>query len=92
MAEAQQFPPRGTIIGHRVTVVYTTLRGVRRVRTGTVLRWNARVIILRRAIRAARPRFAVIPTVNIIAVIHSEPEAPGGFPGAPAPAPAVEAD
>ncbi|SFS61410.1 hypothetical protein [Marininema halotolerans] len=85
MVEAQQ---AGSIVGERVTVVFTTLRGARRVRTGTVLRWNARVIILRRAARAARPRFAVIPTANIIAVINLSI----GATPATAPAPAVDAE
>ncbi|SFS61426.1 hypothetical protein [Marininema halotolerans] len=81
MVEAQQFP-RPTIIGHQVTVVYTTLRGARRVRTGTVARFGARVIVLTNGHRRLE---AVIPTARIIAVVQLSP-----LPQGEGPAPAAD--
>ncbi|SFS61463.1 hypothetical protein [Marininema halotolerans] len=77
MVEAQQV---SSIVGHRVTVVYTTLRGARRVRTGTVARFGPRVIVL-----GHRRIAAVIPTARIIAVVQLSP-----LPQGVAPAPAVD--
>ncbi|SFS61433.1 hypothetical protein [Marininema halotolerans] len=86
MVEAQQ----ETIVGHRVTVVFTTLRGVRRVRTGEVLRWNARVIVLHRPPStsdgvATKNVLEVIATARIIAVVQLSP-----LPQGVAPAPAAD--
>ncbi|SFS61449.1 hypothetical protein [Marininema halotolerans] len=78
MVEAQQH----TIVGQRVTVVYTTLRGARRVRTGTVVRFGARVIVLTSGHRRLQ---AVIPTARLIAVVQLSP-----LPQGVAPAPAAD--
>ncbi|SFS61456.1 hypothetical protein [Marininema halotolerans] len=66
MVEIQQ----DDVIGHRLTIVYTTLRGVRRVRTGTVTRFGDRVIVLTNGHRFLE---AVIPTARIIAVVQLSP-------------------
>ncbi|SFS61442.1 hypothetical protein [Marininema halotolerans] len=82
MVEAQQRPPAASIIGHRVTVIYTTVLGARRVRTGTVVRFGPRVIVLTNGHRFLQ---AVIPTARLIAVVQLSP-----LPQGVAPAPAAD--